>query len=108
VEALREEDGCASAGTEAADADVSAALKDIAAYRYFYRKTCPNCPPVREFVSRLPLKGMPVDVDTEEGFSEARESGVQSTPTVVFYDNEGRAKLRGYSVRELEDLFTAV
>ncbi|MDR1315274.1 MAG: thiol reductase thioredoxin [Spirochaetales bacterium] len=83
-------------------------LKTIAAYRYFYRKGCPNCLPVREFISRLPLEGRPVDVDTEDGLNEARESGVQSTPTVVFYDTEGRAKLRGYSVSELEKMFAAV
>jgi ribonucleoside-triphosphate reductase len=90
------------------EAGASGTLKGIAAYRYFYRAGCPNCPPVREFVSRLPLKGRPVDVDTEEGLNEARETGVQSTPTVVFYDSEGRARLRGYSVRELEELFAAV
>jgi ribonucleoside-triphosphate reductase len=92
----------------AAGTGTSAALKDITAYRYFFRAGCPNCPPVREFVKRLPLTGQPVDVDTEDGLNEARESGVQSTPTVVFYDNKGRAKLRGYSLPELEAMFAAV
>jgi ribonucleoside-triphosphate reductase len=89
-----------SGGATAADV-----LKEISGYRYFFRKTCPNCPPVGNFVSGLPLEGMPVDVDTEDGLKEARESGVQSTPTVVFYDTMGRAKLRGYSVRDLEEIF---
>jgi ribonucleoside-triphosphate reductase len=82
-------------------------LRDIAGYRYFYRKTCPNCPPVREFVSRLPLEGQLLDVDTEDGLNEAKVHDVQSTPTVVFYDNAGRAKLRGHSLRQLEELFAS-
>jgi ribonucleoside-triphosphate reductase len=92
---------------EAACAGTNGVLKGIAAYRYFFRKACPNCPPVHDFVSQLPLKGQPVDVDTEDGLNEARESGVQSTPTVVFYDNEGKAKLRGHSLRQLEEIFAS-
>jgi ribonucleoside-triphosphate reductase len=82
-------------------------LRGIAGYRYFFRKTCPNCPPVRDFVNRLPLEGQPIDVDTEDGLNEARVHDVQSTPTVVFYDNAGRAKLRGHSLRQLEELFAS-
>jgi ribonucleoside-triphosphate reductase len=102
---------CESCVTVAAPVQAAAApagagtLKDIAAYRYFYRKNCPNCPPVRDFISRLPLNGQPVDVDTEAGLSEARVNDVQSTPTVVFYDSEGKARLRGYSVGQLQELF---
>jgi thioredoxin-related protein len=51
------------------------------------------------------MEGQPVDVDTEAGLSEARVNDVQSTPTVVFYDNEGKARLRGYSVGQLQELF---
>ncbi|MDR1931402.1 MAG: hypothetical protein LBQ57_01130 [Spirochaetales bacterium] len=93
----------AGADTEAADA----ALKDIAGYRYFYRKTCPNCPPVRDFVSRLPIEGERIDVDTEDGLCEAMDNDVQSTPTVVFYDSEGKTRLRSHSVRQLEELFAS-
>ena len=92
------------AGNSAA-ASGETALKDMAAYRYFYRKSCPKCPPMRDFVSRLPIEGQGIDVDTEAGLSEAVENGVQSTPTVVFYDGEGKARFRGDSVRQLEQMF---
>jgi ribonucleoside-triphosphate reductase len=78
---------------------------DIAGYRYFYRKSCPNCRPVREFVSRLPFTGIPIDVDTEDGFAQALAHDVQSTPTVVFYDNQNQAQRRYHSVRQLEEVF---
>jgi ribonucleoside-triphosphate reductase len=83
-------------------------LEEIAGYGYFYRKTCPNCPPVRDFVNRLPLEGAHIDVDTEEGFDKARAHDVQSTPTVVFYDRQGRAKHRYHSVRQLEEVLAVL
>ncbi|MDR1626810.1 MAG: hypothetical protein LBT33_09745 [Spirochaetia bacterium] len=96
-----------TAGKEAACGS-GAVLKNIAGYRYFYRETCPNCPAVRDFVSRLPMEGQRIDVDTEDGLNEAMADDVQSTPTVVFYDSEGKPKLRGHSVPQLEELFAAV
>ncbi|MDR2588446.1 MAG: hypothetical protein LBC67_03370 [Spirochaetales bacterium] len=93
------------AGKEESGAACGEALGDIAGYRYFYRKACPNCPPVRDFVSRLPLAGDRIDVDTEDGLSEALAHDIQSTPTVVFFDRQGRARHRSHSVRQLEDLF---
>ncbi len=79
----------------------------IAGYSYFYRKTCPNCTPVQDFVSRLPLEGNRVDVDTEDGYSQAAAWGVMSTPTVVFFDADGRPVRRYHSVDQMEGLFAA-
>ena len=93
------------AKARSADGSGETALKNLTAYRYFYRKNCPNCPPVRDFVNRLPLAGQGVDVDTEDGLSAAVENGVQSTPTVVFYNNEGRVCLRGHSLGQLQQMF---
>ena len=90
-----------------APAASASAGKNFAAYRYFYRKSCPNCPPVRDFVSHLTIEGQGVDVDTEDGFSAALAIGVQSTPTVVFYDGEGRVCQRGHSLRQLQEMFAS-
>jgi len=79
-------------------------LREVAEYRYFYRKTCPNCPPVKEYVSQLPLAGKQVDVDTEEGLSEAQTYQILSTPTVLFFDRNGRPIHEAHSVDQLEDL----
>jgi len=79
-------------------------LREVAEYRYFYRKTCPNCPPVKEYVSQLPLTGKQVDVDTEEGLSEAQTYQILSTPTVLFFDRNGRPIHEAHSVDQLEDL----
>ena len=84
------------------------ALQGLAGYRDFYRKSCPKCPAVRDFVSRLPLAGTPVDVDTEEGFAQAMANDVQSTPTVVFFDADNRARRRYNSVSQLEELLAGV
>jgi hypothetical protein len=79
-------------------------LREVAEYRYFYRKTCPNCPPVKEYVSQLPLAGKHVDVDTEEGLSQAQTYQILSTPTVLFFDRNGRPIHEVHSVDQLEDL----
>lgn len=79
-------------------------LREVAEYRYFYRKNCPHCPPVKEYVSQLPLSGKQVDVDTEEGLSEAQTYQILSTPTVLFFDRNGRPIHEAHSVNQLEDL----
>lgn len=78
---------------------------EIAGYSYFFRKTCPNCPPVHDFVSALPLEGTQVDVDTEEGLSRAAAFGVMSTPTVVFFDGGGRPVRLSHSVSQMQEFF---
>lgn len=77
-------------------------------YELFTRRTCPNCPPVKNFMKSLPIAGTEVDVDTEEGFSLAAEKGVFASPTVIVFDKNGRETARGHSVEELEAIFDSV
>lgn len=80
----------------------------ISSYELFARKTCPNCPPVKNFVLGLSLQGSVVDVDTEEGLSEAAVKGVFSAPTVIFYDERGKEVSRAHNVPDLEEILSAV
>ena len=77
----------------------------IAGYNYFFRKTCPNCPPVQDFVSKLPLEGSKIDVDTEDGLNQAMNYHVMSTPTVVFLDRDGKTIHQMHSVDQMAHLF---
>ncbi|MBQ1949897.1 MAG: hypothetical protein II367_07060 [Treponema sp.] len=77
-------------------------------YELFTRKTCPNCPPVKEFMNEVSLSGKNIDVDTEEGLSEAAEKGVFASPTVIIYDSNGNEKARAHSVEELSVIFEKV
>ena len=79
--------------------------QEISTYSYFFRKTCPNCPPVRNFISRLPIEGNHVDVDTEEGMNKAVSYQVLSTPTVVFFNRDGRPVQQSHSIDQLTSLF---
>lgn len=78
---------------------------NAANYEMFIRKTCPNCPPVKQFMAKLDMKGRSIDVDTEDGLSEAGEKGVFASPTVIFYDNDGIETFRCHNIEELESLF---
>lgn len=77
-------------------------------YEIYTRKTCPNCPPVKEFVSELNISGKSIDVDTDSGLAEAARKGVCATPTVIFYDSEGNETVRCHNTEELKAVFSKV
>ena len=77
-------------------------------YEMYTRKTCPNCPPVKDFMSRLDMTGRSIDVDTEEGLAEAAKKGVFASPTVIFYNEQGIETARCHNVEELEAVFNKV
>lgn len=78
------------------------------AYEMYTRKTCPNCPPVKEFMSHIDMAGRAIDVDTEEGLAEAAKKGVFASPTVIFYNEAGIETARCHDVEELEAVFNKV
>ena len=71
-------------------------------FLYFFRKTCPNCPPVADWLDRSGLEGRRIDVDRESGMHEAGLYDITAAPTVVFLDAAGRETGRGCSVAALE------
>lgn len=77
-------------------------------YEMYTRKTCPNCPPVKEFMANLEMAGRSIDVDTPEGLSEAAKKGVFASPTVIFYNEAGVETARCHNVEELEAVFNKV
>ena len=77
---------------------------DTSGFLYFYRRTCPNCPPVAAWLDGLGMEGRKIDVDRESGFHEAQIHDVVSAPTVIFLDGDGRETGRGNSVAALEAL----
>lgn len=72
------------------------------AYLLFTRQTCPNCPPVINFVSGLDMNGTKLDVDTEEGLEAARKYGVMASPTVIFLDQGKKEIFRANNVGDLK------
>ncbi|MCQ2610666.1 MAG: hypothetical protein MJ169_02865 [Treponema sp.] len=78
---------------------------DIASFDIFVRKTCPNCPPVKEYMSHINLAGNMIDVDTEEGLSKAALMGVFAAPTVIVYNSDHKEIARGHNVEELTAIF---
>ena len=80
---------------------------NIASFEIFTRKTCPNCPPVKDYMANVALNRVDIDVDTEEGIARASELGVFAAPTVVFFDAEGNEVARAHSVAELAEILPA-
>lgn len=81
------------------------AAADVASYTFFYRQTCPNCPPVKSFIDSLPVPGNALDVDTTEGTEKAMEHQVMAAPTVIFFDSRGMEVDRAHNTKSLETIF---
>ena len=65
----------------------------------FTRRHCPNCPPLKEFCEKN-LECETIDCDTDAGLALARDRGVQSTPTAIFYDSAGEETARARTASE--------
>ncbi len=76
-------------------------------FEFFMRQTCPNCPPVKNYMADVSMPGTAVDVDTDEGLRQAAEKGVFSAPTVIFYDSNDNETGRAHNVEELEAILKA-
>lgn len=78
------------------------------AYMLFERDTCPNCPPVKEYMSDVSMRGVRHDVDTEDGLNAARLYGVMASPTVIFFDGDSNEVFRAHSVADLKSKLPTV
>ncbi len=76
-----------------------------ATFEMFTRATCPNCPPVKQYMAECGLEGKSIDVDTEAGLALAAAKGVFATPTVIAYDANGNEVGRAHAVEELDQIF---
>lgn len=89
--------------------DEEAAIdSEIVNYKLYTRKTCPNCPPVKNFMQEVDLQGTSINVDTKEGLSDAAQNGVFATPTVIFYNAQGNECARCHNVEELQIILNKV
>src|SRR5574344_2502783 len=75
-----------------------------ASYEMFVRATCPNCPPVKQYMAGVSLAGKAIDVDTDVGLQLAAAKGVFATPTVIIYDQMGAEIGRAHTTAELDDI----
>lgn len=76
-------------------------------YEFFFRQTCPNCPPVKAFIANLDANGVKIDVDTKDGLALAASKGVFAAPTVIVYNNNQEIA-RAHNVEELTTIFEQV
>lgn len=90
--------------------ETSETTKDLESvtYEIYTRKTCPNCPPVKNYMAGVDMPGTAVDTDTKAGLQEAAKKGVFATPTVIFYNKAGVETARCHNVDELEAVLNHV
>ncbi len=76
---------------------------DASAYSFFFKETCPNCPPVKAVIDSIEMKGNKINVDESNGLTEAMNSSVYSAPTVILYNAEGSEIYRTGNADKLKD-----
>ena len=81
---------------------------DALHYEFFYRQTCPNCPPVKAYIVKLAAEGTKIDVDTKDGLALAARKGVFAAPTVIIYNAQNEEVARAHNVEELSTVFEPV
>ena len=90
------------AGQSAVSDTRTASIQYPAFFEVYTRKTCPNCPPVKDYCSTLDIAVRYIDADTEEGLKAAAKHGVRSCPTVIMYSEAEKELSRAYSVADLK------
>lgn len=100
MEAARQAASAAPAGERADKAPVGPAGK-ASGYLLFVRRACPNCPPVKDYLSSSNLAGALADTDTEAGLDLARQYEVLATPTAILLDDNGNELTRCYTKAQL-------
>jgi len=76
---------------------------DAASFSFFFKETCPNCPPVKAVIDSISLEGNKINVDESNGLTEAMNSSVYSAPTVILYDADGSEIYRTGNAEKLKD-----
>jgi hypothetical protein len=89
-------------------ADPTCSAAGDSSYLYFFRRTCPNCPPVQDEIEGSGLPGEKVDVDTSEGIAQAIAYQVLSTPTVVLLNTDGTVRAKLSSLEQVRAMLQTV
>ena len=74
----------------------------VSYYKFFYTNRCVNCPPVKEYIKNIPIKGESIDVSLELGLFEVKKYDVMSTPTVILFDKDDNIIFTAHNKAELE------
>lgn len=76
----------------------------IKSYKLFTTQTCPNCPPVKEFMQTVKIEGEHIDATTDEGREEAIKNGIAAVPTVLFFDENKELVERAITVDDIKNI----
>ena len=78
----------------------------IKSYKLFTTQTCPNCPPVKEFMQTVEMEGEQIDATTDSGREDAIKHGIMAVPTVLFLDENGEVVKKANTVEEVKHILS--
>jgi len=71
----------------------------------FYTDQCYNCPSVKKFMFEQKLEGDFINASQSNGMAKAKQLGVQSVPTVIFFKGK-KEMARANSLDECRKVIT--
>ena len=74
-------------------------------YKLFYADHCPGCPPVKNYLNGVEIKGEQINASTKEGFDEAVKHKITATPTVLFFNDNNEVVERAHNQKQLDRVF---
>jgi len=76
-------------------------------YLLFVTPGCPKCPAVKKWCEQHPeCSGEIIEVRDTDSMQKAADNMVQSAPTIIFWNDDGKELFRTDSVTELEILLS--
>lgn len=75
----------------------------VVSYLCFTKKTCPNCPAVKDFLASIEIDGEVLSVDDQGGLEKARSYNIFAVPTAIFFNADGKELFRAYNIKDIKE-----
>lgn len=74
----------------------------ISKIKLFFTPMCPKCPFIKEYLETKRIEKELVDAATPKGLEQAKEYGVSSVPTVLFFDEKDELVSEAHTLEEVK------
>lgn len=74
----------------------------IAKLKMFFTPMCPKCPKIKEYLETAKIDKELINAADPSGLDQAKEYGISSVPTVIFFDEKGEMVSQAHSLEEVK------
>jgi glutaredoxin len=74
----------------------------ISKLKLFFTPMCPKCPKIKQYLETKDIEKELIDAATPDGLKKAKEYGVNTVPTVLFFDVNNTLLSQAGSLEEVK------